>query len=87
MRPGPAISTPPCCPSLSAHSDTSIPTVLSSAPFIAYWTGQAGDAAAARDQLAALLSVRERVLGPDHPDTLIARKNLNDWAKQAGKGL
>ena len=37
---------------------------------LAYWTGRAGDAAAARDQFAALLPVRERVSGPDHPDTL-----------------
>ena len=43
---------------------------------LARWTGQAGDAAAARDQLAALLPVRERVLGPEHPDTLTARSDL-----------
>ena len=29
--------------------------------------------AGARDQFAALLPVRERVLGPEHPDTLTAR--------------
>jgi hypothetical protein len=43
---------------------------------LARWTGQAGDAAAARDQLAALLPVRERVLGPEHPATLTARGDL-----------
>jgi hypothetical protein len=30
---------------------------------------EAGDAAAAREQYAALLPIRERILGPDHPDT------------------
>jgi hypothetical protein len=29
--------------------------------------------AGARDQLAALLPVRERVMGPDHPDTQAGR--------------
>ena len=41
--------------------------------YLASWTGEAGDPAAARDQFAALLPVRERVLGPEHPDTLAAR--------------
>ena len=40
---------------------------------LARWTGEAGDPAAARDQYAALLPVFERVLGPEHPDTLTAR--------------
>ena len=48
------------------------------------WTGTAGDAAAARDQLAALLPIRERVQGPDHPDTLIARHELAHWTGEAG---
>ena len=51
---------------------------------LAYWTGEAGDPAAARDQFAALLPVRERVLGPEHPDTLTARANLARWTGQAG---
>jgi len=40
---------------------------------LAHWTGQAGDAAGARDQYAALLPIQERALGPEHPDTLTAR--------------
>ena len=47
-------------------------------------TGVAGDAAAARDQYAALLPVRERVLGPEHPDTLSTRANLAYWTGEAG---
>ena len=34
---------------------------------LARWTGQAGDAAGAREQMAVLEPIRERVLGPDHP--------------------
>ena len=53
---------------------------------LATWTGQAGDPAAARDQLAALLSVRERVSGPEHPHTLTARHELARWAGRADGG-
>jgi hypothetical protein len=34
------------------------------------------DPAAARDQYAALVPLRERVLGPEHPDTLTTRDHL-----------
>jgi hypothetical protein len=61
------------------HADT-----LAARHELAYWTGQAGDAAAARDQFAALLAPRERVSGPDHPDTLAARHELAYWTGQAG---
>jgi Tetratricopeptide repeat len=51
---------------------------------LAGWSGEAGDPAGARDQLAALLPVRERVSGPEHPDTLIARGNLARLTGKAG---
>jgi len=51
---------------------------------LARWTGEAGDAAGARDQYAALLPVRERVSGAEHPETLTARANLAHWSRQAG---
>ncbi|NUP76205.1 MAG: tetratricopeptide repeat protein, partial [Nonomuraea sp.] len=35
-------------------------------------------------QYAALVPVRERVQGPDHPDTLTARANLAYWTGRAG---
>ena len=38
-----------------------------------------GGRSPARQQYAALLPVRERVSGPDHPDTLKARANLTYW--------
>ena len=50
---------------------------------LASWTGVAGDAAAARDQVAALLPAIERVLGPDHPDTQEARHILTSWTSKA----
>ena len=53
---------------------------------LARWTGEAGDAAAARDQYAALLPLRERVSGPDHPDTLAARGDLARWTSSAAGG-
>ena len=51
---------------------------------LARWTGEAGDAAAARDQYAALLPVHERVLGPEHPDTLTTRHNLARYTGEVG---
>ena len=39
----------------------------------------------ARDLFAALLDDDLRVLGPDHPETLIARASLAGWTGQAGK--
>jgi hypothetical protein len=50
---------------------------------LANWTGEAGDAAVARDQFAALLPVQERVLGQQHQETVKARRNLAWWAKRA----
>ncbi|HEX5144412.1 MAG TPA: tetratricopeptide repeat protein [Mycobacterium sp.] len=61
------------------HSDT-----LTVRAELAYWTGKAGDAAAARDAYAALLPARVRVSGPEHPDTLAARDNLAYWTGSAG---
>ena len=47
-------------------------------------TGEAGDAAAARDQYAALLPIEERVLGPEHTETLTTRANLARWTGESG---
>jgi len=38
----------------------------------------------ARDQYAALLPFYERILGPEHPDTLTIRDNLAGWTGRAG---
>ena len=60
------------------------PGTLAARNNLAYWTGLAGDAAGARDQLAALLPVYERVLGSEHPDTLAARNNLAQLTARTG---
>ena len=48
------------------------------------WIAWAGDAAVARGRYAALLPVYERVLGPEHPDTLTIRANLAYWTGETG---
>jgi hypothetical protein len=53
---------------------------------LAFWTAQAGDAAWAHAQYAALLPVRERVLGAEHPDTLAFRANVAYWTGEAERG-
>ena len=60
------------------------PDTLDARHNLALWTGEAGNAAGARDQLAALLPVRERVQGAEHPDTLTTRNQLARWTGLAG---
>ena len=48
------------------------------------WTGRAGDARGALELFTALLPDRQRVLGPDHPDTLTTRSNIASWTGRAG---
>jgi hypothetical protein len=60
------------------------PGTLTTRHELAHWTGQAGDAAGAYDQLAVLLPLREQVQGPEHPGTLITRSQLARWAGAAG---
>ena len=60
------------------------PETLAARGNLARWTGEAGDAAGARDQYAALLPTVERVSGPEHPATLAARDGLADWTGEAG---
>ena len=57
------------------------PETLIARSNLAPWTGRSGDAAAARDQFAALLPVSERILGAGHPDTITARGNLAHWTR------
>ena len=59
------------------------PATLTDRANLAHYTGEAGDAAGARDQYAALLPVRERVLGAEHPDTLTTRASLARWTRLA----
>ena len=50
----------------------------------ASWSGEAGNPVAARDLLAERLPVEERVLGPEHPATLITRADHARWTGEAG---
>ena len=47
-------------------------------------TGEAGDAAGARDQYAALVPLCGRAFGPEHPLTLTACAGLARWTGAAG---
>jgi hypothetical protein len=60
------------------------PATLTARTHLAHWTGEAGDAARARDQFAVLLPIEERVVGPEHPETLMTRHNLARWTGEAG---
>ena len=60
------------------------PRTLAARHSLAYWAAEAGDAAAARNQFAALLPIRERIQGPEHPDTLAARHVLAYLIGEAG---
>jgi hypothetical protein len=73
----------------AAHQDSGIfgpehPDTLTARANLARWTGDAGDAAGARDQYAALVPARERVSGPEHPETLTDRANLAYYTGRAG---
>jgi hypothetical protein len=61
-----------------------LPNALAARANLAGWTGQAGDAPAARDLFAALLPVRERVSGSQRPSTLTTQANLAYWTGKAG---
>jgi len=60
------------------------PALLTARHDLAFWTGEAGDPAGARDQFAALLPVIEQVHGPEHPRTLSAHADLAHWIRCAG---
>ena len=62
------------------------PETLDARLALAYWTGEAGNAAAAREQFAALLPVMQRVLGPGHPDTLATSRGLAAWTGAGDPG-
>ena len=65
------------------------PDTLTARANLAYWTGLAGDAAGARDQLAALLPVQERVLrprAPRHPGHPQQPRLLDRAGRGGGRG-
>jgi hypothetical protein len=60
------------------------PVTLAACRELAHWTGAAGDADGARDLLAGLLPLHERVLGTEHPDTLTIRASLSGQTEDSG---
>lgn len=59
------------------------PDTLTARHHLARWTGEAGDAVSARDQLALLLPIQQCVSGADHPDTLATQASLARWTRDA----
>jgi hypothetical protein len=51
---------------------------------IVHYLGSSGNYGAARDLQRRVLDARERILGPEHPHTLIARRQLARWTGEAG---
>ena len=48
---------------------------------VKYWTGQCGDPAEALRLSRELLPDQQRLLGPDHPETLITRNHIAAYAR------
>lgn len=60
------------------------PVTLAARANMARSTGDAGDAASARDQFTALLPIREQVSGDTDPGTLTVRASVACWTGAAG---
>ncbi|MFI1586145.1 hypothetical protein [Embleya sp. NPDC020630] len=60
------------------------PETLEARGSLAWWTGDAGDAAGARDLSAAWAADKARVCGPDDPEALGARGEHAHWTGEAG---
>jgi len=69
---------------LLPHAEKALAPGSSGMERIASYLGNSGSVAAARDLQRRILGVREQMLGPEHPETLIARRNLARWTGRAG---
>ena len=74
----------PVCAALLPHAQAALTDDSDGMARIANYLGSSGSYAAARDLQRKVLEARERVLGPEHPDTLTARRNLACWTGEAG---
>ena len=72
------------CAALLPHAQTALADHSSGTARIADYLGWSGGYAAARDLQRRVLDARERVLGPEHADTLISRHQLAFWTGEAG---
>jgi len=74
----------PVCGALLPHARVALADGSAGMARIADYLGLSGSYAAARDLQRRVLDARERVLGPEHPDTRDARANLAYWTGEAG---
>jgi Tetratricopeptide repeat len=74
----------PVCAALLPHAQAALADDSDGMARIADYLGFSGSPAAARDLHRRVVAARERVLGPEDPDTLTARKNLAEWTGNAG---
>ena len=74
----------PTCAALLPHTQAALPDDSDGMARIAHYLGSSGSYAAARDLQRRVVEVRERVLRPEHPDTLTARGDLARWTGEAG---
>jgi hypothetical protein len=66
------------------ESSDPTPHTLAAHANLAYWRGEAGDAAGAVTAYTKVLDDRLRIFGPDHPYTHRARRALARWRHRAG---
>ena len=74
----------PICAQLLPHAQAALAEDSDGMAWIADYLGWSGSYAPARDLWQKVVEARERVLGPEHPDTLTARGNLAAWTGEAG---
>ena len=72
------------CTELLPHAQAALADDSDGMARMVRYLGSSGSYTAARDLQRRILDARERVLGPEHPDTLTARHNLARWTGQAG---
>jgi hypothetical protein len=74
----------PVFAALLPHAQAALPPDSGGMARLASYLGYSGGYAAARDFSQAMLDERARVLGPEHPGTLVARSHLAAWTGAAG---
>ena len=72
------------CAGLLPHAQAALADGSDGMARIANYLGSSGNYPAARDLWRKVFEARERILGPEHPDTLTARANLARWTGEAG---
>jgi hypothetical protein len=74
----------PVCAQLLPHAQAALADDSAGMARIANYLGNSGSYALARDLQQKVAEAREQILGPEHPATLSARRQLAFWTGQAG---